>query len=341
MAKAQTKTAHLLGPGKVPNELLSKLLAKFAPLSANVVVGPNVGVDAAVIKNPRGRYLAVTSDPITLAADLLAYYCIHVNANDLAVMGAEPEFMTAVCLLPVGTEAKLMIRLGTDLARYSRGLNINVIGGHSEVTPTVTAPVMIGTMLGRVTTPAPISAAGARVGDVVVMTKQAGLEATAIIARERAERLLNAGLTSTTVRRARRLLFQPGISILPEARVAAGIGCSAMHDATEGGLVTALWEMASASQRRIQVDLTKIPVLPITTQICRVWDIDPLRVISSGSILVSIRPRMLHPLLASLKERRITATVIGEVTSGKPGVLDMSRKRLLSPVQDHILKIYQ
>ena len=336
---AERSTRRALGPGKVPADVLCRLLAKFRNESPDVVVGPGLGLDAAVIK-PRSRYLVVTSDPITLTCDLMPYYCLHVNANDLAVMGAEPQFMTVVCLLPVGG-AEVIERLSGDLARYAKALNVTIIGGHTEITPAVNAPVMVGTMMGRLISPRPIGACGARVGDVVVMTKHAALEATTIIARERPKRLRRAKFTESEIRRAQRLLFRPGISILPEARIALGRGCSALHDATEGGVLTGLWELAMASGVRIRVHCDQIPVLPMTIRMCRLWDIDPLGAISSGALLTTIGSRRVTTFLAELKVHGILATVIGEVVRGRSGVEDVASGRMLEPVPDEIVKLYR
>lgn len=341
MAKKQKEPLiKPLVPGKVPNELLKKMLAKLPRPSPDVVVGPAVGVDAAVVK-VTGKMLAVTSDPITLAVDVLAYYCVHVNANDLAVMGAEPQFMTVVCLLPVGSDAATVRRLGRDLAQSAEQLDLSIIGGHTEITPVVNEPVMVGTMLGRLTARRPISSSGAKPGDVVVMTKYAALEATAIIARERRNRLVSAGLSSSAIRRAQNLLFRPGISILPEARISARLGCSAMHDATEGGLVTALWELAAPGGVRIEVDLSAIPVLPITAAACRPWNIDPLRAISSGAMLTTISEGRVRRLLRELDGSGIEASVIGRVVAGKGGAVDSNTGERLEPIRDEIAKLYQ
>ncbi len=329
-----------LAPGKIPPDLLDKLLKKFQSPSSKLLVGPGVGLDAAVVKVSDSR-LAVTSDPITLAEDLMGYYCVHVNANDLAVMGAEPEFMTVVLLLPVGVDSAAVKRLSDGLARCADQLGVIVVGGHSEITPAVNTSVMVGTMMGRLLARKPIGSAGAKPGDVIVMTKHAALEATAIIARQHPDRLRKTGFTAKDIRRAQNMIFKPGISILPEARIAIQAGCSAMHDATEGGIVSALWEMAVGGKVRIGVDTPAIPLLDVTRRACKVWNIDPLWAISSGSLLASIGPRKAKRLISSLADSGIPASVIGHVARGRPSIMDTSTGRSLSPMQDEILKIFE
>jgi len=335
----KSATTEILAPGKLPAQLLNRLLAGTKPRSPNVLVGPGIGLDAAVVKFT-DRYLAVTSDPITLAADLLAYYCVHVNANDLAVMGAQPQFMTVVCLVPPRSY-EFIKNINRDLLRASRNLNVTIIGGHTEITSAVNSPVMVGTMLGRLVSSKPITAAGAKVGNAILMTKHAGLEATAIIARERPEKLRNAGFTEYQIRKAQRLLFRPGISILPEARLAARAGCTAMHDATEGGIITALWELAAAGKVRITIDTSKIPLLPLTVRACKLWNIDPLRAISSGALLTTLPKSKTEALMKQLRKKRIPARIIGEVVPGRTGLQDTRTGKSLEPVQDQIVKLYE
>lgn len=339
MQKSQCKMQNDgLAAGKVPHDVLKGVLRGFEQRRSDVVVGPGLGLDAAVVRMT-GDLVAVTSDPITLAGDLMAYYCVHVNANDLAVMGAKPAFMTVVCLLPIGSEVSVLKRLGRDLARYAKAVNVAVVGGHSEITSAVTSPVMVGTMLGRLAG-RPMGAGGARPGQVVVMTKWAGLEATAIMARERPGRLRSAGFSERELGRAQRLLFRPGISIVREAEAAMAAGCSAMHDATEGGVATGLWELAEASGVRLAIDVDRIPILPATRRACALWGIDPLGVISSGALLVTVGARKAKGLLAALGRRGISATIIGQVVKGRPAVTDVKTHRRLEPVQDEIVKVY-
>jgi hydrogenase maturation factor len=336
----KTGKRKLLQPGKLPHDLLDKMLAELGPLmkDPDVIVGPEVGVDAAVIKTT-GKYLAVTCDPITLAGDLAAYYCVHVNANDLAVTGAIPKFMTVVGLIPPVSSEEIE-QIGKDLGQAVRPLNITIIGGHTEITNTVNQPILVATMIGLLPGGKRISADGAKPGDVVIMTKTVALEASAIMAREKTEVLQANGFTDREIRRMQNLLFKPGISVLPEAKLSAAAGCSAMHDATEGGLLTALWELAYASKTKIEIDTRVIPVLPETRRACNIWKMDPLRAISSGTLLITIPARKAEKLMTQLKESKIQATIIGKVQAGKPTLVDETLQTTFGPSEDEISKIY-
>jgi hydrogenase expression/formation protein HypE len=338
MAKSSGHSS-LLSPGKLPHELLKKILSDLHSKNPDVILGPQVGIDAAVIRLT-GRFLAVTSDPITLTGELSAYYCVQVNANDLAVMGAVPKFMTVVALLPP-TRPETVKGLARDLAKFARELGITLIGGHTEITLAVKTPILVATMFGPLIKRRPVSSAGARPEDVVIMTKSAALEAAAIIAREKSGLLKKKGWSPRQIGSIQKFLFKPGISIVPEAKLALTAGCTAMHDATEGGILTALWEIAEAAGVRIEIDLPKIPILPKTTKLCRLWKINPLRALSSGALLVTMPPKKAGKFLKTLNQAGIGATAIGIVRKGQPILIDSSSGQSFRPSEDEIVKIYR
>ncbi len=340
MSRVGREKGKKLLTGKVPYELLKQVIGKVYQADDRVVVGPAPGIDAAVIR-PGDRYIVVTSDPITLASELSSYYCVHVNANDIAVMGGKPEFMNVVLLLPVGATDLVVESIAKDLARYTRSIDVNIIGGHMEVTDAVKEPVLIATMIGTVKRGKVISSANAKVGDVVVMTKFAGIEGSAIIAREKKNRLKRAGISDRVIERVGNWLFRPGISVLRESQLAVSVGCSAMHDVTEGGVITALWEFANASGLRLEVSLDKIRVHRWTKEFCKVFGIDPLKLISSGSLLVGISSSKVDVLMKRFKECRIPSAIVGEFKKGSSGAIDVSTGRVLEPCVDDIVKIYE
>ncbi len=336
-----SSTEKTLSPGKLPHRQLQAMLESLrSKRDKSVVIGPAMGIDAAVVNLPSGM-IAITCDPITLAGDLAAYYCVNVNANDIAVMGAEPEYMIVSALFPP-TPAKEIKKTARQLAKYANELDIKIIGGHTEITEAVNMPVLIATMFGRLRKRGRIiSATAAKPGEVVIMTKYAAIETTSIIAREKTQTLKQAGFSVNEIRKAKNLLFKPGISIIPEAKIAFDIKCSAMHDVTEGGIISALWELAQASNTKIEVSLDDIPILPITKRMCKLWDIDPLRTISSGSLLVTISAERAERFIRKLAEAKISACCIGRVLSGKVGLFESKKRKKLLPCQDEIVKIYK
>jgi hydrogenase maturation factor len=303
-----------LRPGKLPPRLLERLIRWTGAADRRVLVGPRCGVDAAVIALGRRR-LVLKSDPVTFTARRVGWYAVQVNANDVAAMGARPCWFQPTILVPPGTRPARVIGIAREMHQACRALGIAITGGHTEVTDAVTRPVVAGDMQGLLIGARPISSAGARPGDALLLTKAAGLEGTAILADERSGELRRA-LSAGLVRAARRLRQDPGISVVAEARTAARHGASAMHDPTEGGVRAALHELAYASGVALRVDLDQIPVRPETAAVCRHFGLDPLGLIGSGALLVTIAADRTAGLLRAWARRSIAGRVIGRVERG-------------------------
>jgi len=323
------------GVGKLPHAHLRRLLGRLP--TGRLLLGPGVGEDAAAIRLPGGRALVVATDPVTFAAERIGWYAVQINANDVATCGARPRWFSVCLLLPDGT-AQPAERIFEDIARACGELDVAVVGGHTEVTAGLDRTIVVGQMMGLTKAGDVISSGGAKVGDVVVMTGAAAIEATAIIARERGVQLRRR-CPAAVLRRARRFLFEPGISVVREALMAARAGASAMHDPTEGGVATGLWEMAVAGQKRLVVDTQAIPVLPETRRLCELVGVDPLRSIGSGSLLICLAPGRAARLVGRLKRARIAACCIGEVVGGKAGLFDRRGRAIQVSAVDEIAKL--
>lgn len=282
--------------------------------------------------------MVLKTDPVTFTADEAGWYAVHVSANDVAVTGARPAWFQAAVLLPPGATATTARRIFRQVDAACRSLGVALTGGHTEVTPAVRQPVVVGDMHGVLLTRRAIATGGARPGDLIVLTKFAALEGTAILARAcyAALRRRVRGL-----REASQLHHRPGISVVAEALCATASGASAMHDPTEGGVAAGLHELAAASQKRIVVDLDRIPTLPVTEAICRTLRVDPLRLISSGALLIAIAPRRWRRLANLLARRKIPAREIGRVENGR-GVSAYRagrRVRMAWSAQDELARI--
>lgn len=301
--------------GKLPPRLLERLLRWRGAPDRRVRVGPGCGVDAAVVALGPHR-LILKSDPVTFATRRVGWYAVQVNANDVAVMGGRPAWFQPTILVPPGTRASNVMTIARDIHEACRALGVAVTGGHTEVTDAVTRPVVAGDMQGLLVGPRIITAAGARSGDRLLLTKAAGIEGTTILAHERA-RELAAVLPAVPVHAAQRLRERPGISVVPEAVIAARHGASAMHDPTEGGIRAGLHEIAFASRVGLDVDLDRIPVWAPTTAICRHYRIDPLGLIGSGALLVAVSATRAAKLLRAWARRGIVGHAIGSVRPGR------------------------
>jgi len=302
-----------------------------------VLVGPGCGVDAAVIAVGRHR-LILKADPVTFTAQRIGWHAVQVNANDVAVMGGRPAWFQPTILVPPGTRPRVVMTIAREIDRACRLLGVAVTGGHTEVTDAVTRPVVAGDMQGPLVASRIITAGGASPGDRLLLTKAAGIEGTAILAHERAGELARA-LPAPLLRAAGRLRHRPGISVVPDALIAARHGASAMHDPTEGGIRAGLHEIAFASRVRIGVDLDRIPVLPPTAGICRRYAIDPLGLIGSGALLVTVPAARVPGLLAAWTRAGIAGRVIGGIEPGR-GVRALRHGRRVSfpwVVRDEII----
>jgi hydrogenase maturation factor len=302
--------------GKLPQELLADVLARAPVEDPRIVLGPGIGLDCAVIDTGE-RFSVYKSDPITFATDQIGYYLVQVNANDIATTGARPLWLLVTLLLPEDrTTAELADRIMTQVYEASRDLGVSVIGGHTEITAGLERPIAIGTMIGEVARGSLITPRGAKAGDRVLLTKGVPIETTALLAREFQARLRDV-LTDGEVREAQDFLFRPGIGVTRDARIAIEAGrVTAMHDPTEGGIVTALWELAMASQKTLQIDPEKIPIPGLAKRVCKAFDIDPLSAIASGALLITAPAPDAHAALEALEKAGIACADIGEVLDG-------------------------
>jgi hydrogenase maturation factor len=307
--------------GKLPPHLLERLLGRHALADPRVIVGPRVGEDAAVL-DMGDRYLVATADPITFATEEAGWYALHVNANDLAVRGARPLWFLATVLLPEGGASEAAVeRLFADVGLACAELGVALIGGHTEVTAGLPRAIVSGCMLGEVEKDRLVTTGGARPGDILLLTKGVPLEGAAIIARERGPESERRGVPADVVKTARDFLRRPGISVVPEARVACGVArVHAMHDPTEGGVATACWELAQAADVGLRVDRERIPVLSEARALCRAFGLDPLGTIASGSLLLAVESADADAVVAACRRAGIECAPIGRVTEPAQGV---------------------
>lgn len=300
------------GEGKIPHRVLASLISRLTTPGREVLIGPAVGEDAFAVAVGRAALIG-TTDPITFTSEHIGYYAVNVNANDVATMGARPRWFLATLLAPRGFEASGLRRIFEEIDRTCVALGARLLGGHTEVTSAVSRPVVVGAMMGLVPRERLVRANRSRPGDVLLLTKRLAIEGTSIIARERrreVERLLG----KTGAVRARNLLFEPGISIVREAMAAAGAArVHALHDPTEGGLTWGLRELALATGQGMVVDLGSIPIFEETARICERFRIDPLGLISSGSLIIAVAPSKAGCVERAIQSLGIECTRIGRL----------------------------
>ena len=330
--------------GKLPARLLQGLLERYGTSDPRVVVGPRVGEDATIIEMG-DRCLVAKTDPITFATDEIGYYAVHVNANDVACCGATPRWFLATLLLPEHeTTPELVDGIFEQIAQACRPLGVSLCGGHTEITYGLDRPVVVGQMLGEVARDGYVTTSGARVGDALVLTKGIAVEGTAIIARERQDELRGV-VSEAELRRCADFLHVPGISVVRDAEIAIRSGgVHALHDPTEGGVATGLWELAQAAKVGLVVDEARLPLLPECETLCRQFGLDPLGLIGSGSLLIAAGKDRADAIVERLESEGIAAAEIGEVVPAEEGCRMRSADGRLRPLpsfaRDEITRLF-
>ena len=312
--------------GKFPAELLERMLAKNRITDPRVVLGPGVGEDAAAL-DMGDRLLVAKCDPITFATDSIGWYAVQVNANDVACTGAKPMWFLATILVPERFSQDEATAVFDQVVEACAGLGIALVGGHSEVTYGIDRPIVMGAMLGEVDRDGLVRTGGAQEGDSVVITKGVAIEGSALLARERRRELQDLGVPDEIIDKAAGYLSSPGISVVKDARVAIDSAeVHSLHDVTEGGVATGLREVATASGLGVAVEEDSIPVLPECREICSALKLDPLGLLASGAMLVTLPAIDVPHLLNALSGEGIDAYEIGQMLALEEGLQMIGRE---------------
>lgn len=306
------------------SELSSMILDRLGKTRPEVLLGAQIGEDTCAVRTP--DLIVLSTDPITAVDKHAGFLAIHVNANDIAASGAEPFAALVTIMVPPQATENDIETLANEIFETATSMKIDVIGGHTEVTDAVTHSIVSVTMMGLPVVPGHIvQTSGMRTDDTIIMTKYAGIEGTMILADRYADQLRQ----QLDEEDRRQLALLPSfISVVPEGAAAAkDQHVSAMHDITEGGVVGALQEMCTASNVGAVIDLNRVPILPVTRKICALLKVDPVRIMSSGSMLIAVSDQ--SRLMEDLADQGIPATVIGHA-SPDPGVRDKETGELLA-----------
>ena len=333
--------------GKIKHDFLSELLKDFTGNlnDDRVVIGSNIGEDAAVI-DMGDKYLVAKTDPITFATEEIGYYAVNINVNDVVCTGAMPKWFQSTILLPEKSTGETLIRsIFKNIHETCKSMDISVIGGHTEVTAGLNRPIVVGSLLGEVEKNKLVSTSGARPGDALVLTKGVFIEGTSIIGREKGNKLIEKGYDKAFVEKCKSYLYDPGISVYKEALLAnERFTINAMHDPTEGGLVTGIAEMAIASETGITLFEEEVTVLPEPLELSKVFHLNPLNTLSSGSLLIAVNKDSSEDLIELLKSNGIRAVEIGQFEPKNKGLLVKNKngqvKKLEYSEIDEITKIF-
>ncbi|UCF73039.1 MAG: AIR synthase family protein [Deltaproteobacteria bacterium] len=316
--------SKVLKSGKLNVRILNELLQRYCKGHERLLVGPRIGEDAAAIDMGE-RVLIVATDPITFTTNEIGYYSVMVNANDVATTGAEPRWYSVTILLPgTGGTRGLVDSIFQQTHKACEELGVSLIGGHTEITHGLDRPILVGQMIGEVQKEALITTGGAKPGDLILLSKGICIEGTSIIAREREGDLCSRGIPVDLVERAGRFLFDPGISVVEEARLAFQTGrVHSMHDVTEGGLADGLHELSIAAGVEIEVEKDRIPIYEESRVLCEAFGLNPLGVIASGALLITAPPGETEKILDRAHQHGVAMTMIGRVQAAGPPSVTM------------------
>ncbi|MCR5609608.1 MAG: AIR synthase family protein [Lachnospiraceae bacterium] len=323
--------------GKIPENILERSVFKIIKHRRDeVIVRPGVGLDCTHMAVEDGYAIVLSTDPITGSDDMIGTLAVNVTANDIASSGAEPIGIMVSALLPKYTKERVLKEIMNEIEGACSELNIEVMGGHTEVTEAVAKPLLTITGVGKIKKDRIFDPKKIEAGMDVVMTKWAGVEGTAIIAAKKKEDLLSR-YTEEFVDGAINLM--DNISIVKDAKIAFDNGALLMHDVTEGGVYGALWEVASAAGKGIEVDLKKIPIKQETVEVCEFFDLNPYMLISSGSLMIVANHGNL--IVDELEKAGIHACVIGRITDGNERIVKNETEiRYLEPAStDELYKV--
>ncbi|MGD0329470.1 MAG: AIR synthase family protein [Nitrososphaeria archaeon] len=317
--------------GKINEKDLRKyVLPNLGVKDENLVEPADVGVDFAVLQGTN-QYIIVSSDPVTGVRKNIGLYAVNVNANDVATSGNRPRFMVNVILLAKTENASSLAEITKEIDRACKILGISVIGGHTETTKGIKQTILVMTALTFASSY--VSSKRAKEGDVILMSKTAGLEGTSILAHEYRKSLSRLG--EKTIENALKMVGQ--ISIVNEAEAAFKTGyVHAMHDPTEGGVLGGVYEMSVASKLGFIIDKNLIPVAQETKKISKALQIDPLKLISSGVLLLAVDPKGKEYVIEALKDKGVEVNEIGNFMIGERSLLSNGRRLLVkeSPIDE-------
>ncbi len=320
--------------GKLKNSTLEERILTTLSHDSSVLVGPGVGRDCAVVRSS-GDVLVVSGDPITGTTKELADLAIHINANDLAASGTQAQYIMCTLLAPPETPDEEIVAIMDRLRSLSEETGLSIIGGHTERTPAVNQILLSLTVMGFNEEEKVITGERAVAGDVLLLTKGAAIEGTAILVGERPEAF------TEEERELARGYFKR-LSVVREGLIAAQHAVHAMHDVTEGGVLGGLWEICEAAELGCEVSLEDETLLSeLTRKVGEVFEIDPYRLISSGAMLMAVPPEGVDPLTEALQAQDIAVYKLGTLTSGHSRRIRREGRMVLlnEPEADELYKV--
>ncbi len=328
--------------GKIDLDTFEKfVMQRLGRDNKKVIVPPQTGVDASVIDIGNNKVLVIAEDPIFPtpgeSLDTFGWYIVHIGASDVAVTGVKPEYMTYSLLMSPDTKDEDFKAIVDSIHKTAKELDISIVGGHTGYYPAVNTPIIGGiTVFAIADKDDYVTPKGAKIGDRVILTKGPAIEATGLLALVYEEKLLKK-LSPKIIEKARRYLKE--MTVVTDALIAKSCGgVTAMHDATEGGVVGGLFEVTSASDVGMLVDEKKFVYPDEIKLVMECLDIDPVEAISEGTLIITASPEKADGIVKALAKEGIPSSIIGDVIPKEKGRtiirLDGSEEPLKIPEQD-------
>ncbi|MFN4227014.1 MAG: HAD-IA family hydrolase [Candidatus Ratteibacteria bacterium] len=326
--------------GKLPNKFLRYLLEKYTDKGKNIISKASIGSDCAIFKTKTNTIFAKT-DPITLTSEDIGFYLVNINVNDIVVMGGIPKYFLCTILFPSGTKFQEIENVFLKIREECDKFNIKWVGGHTEIISDIKRPISVGFVVGEKMKK--IDCSEIKQGDKVFLLKEIGIEAASILVREKYKGLKKF-FSERYLKKIKNSIYNPGISVFKEGVILwKNFKIKSMHDPTEGGISTGLYEISENKNVGILVDIKKLKFYKPLIKFCKIFNLNPFGVISSGCIVGIVDKKEVEKMIEFCKKRNIKAEIIGEIVKGK-GVFYYEKgkkKRFPKFERDEINKIYQ
>lgn len=322
-------------PGKLDWNELKGIIDEYTSVKRSEVrIGSGIGEDCAVIDFGENECV-LSTDPITGAIKNIGALAVNINCNDAAACGVEPLGILVTILVPVSSSMEEIRNIMSQINEETKKLNVQILGGHTEVTEAVNKPIVACTVIGKCPSGAAVASSGAKVGDDIIVTKELCLEGTSIVINDYMD-IVKKFLSDEEIKEG--LNYSSSFSVVKEGKISGKFGAHSMHDITEGGVLGALWEIAEGSNVGFKVYQDKMPITLITRKICSALSIEPLKFISSGSMLISTDNG--EELVRQLKDEGIKASIVGKITKSKGIIIkDRGEELVVPPERDELFNI--
>lgn len=322
--------------GKASESVLKRSVFKQLHTKRDEVISAvGTGLDAAVLKLDADEMTVLSTNPVMGTLEELGEYGVLSVVSNLAAAGATPVGILLTILLPEKEDERTLKKIVAQAQEVCDRYQIQILGGHTEVTKAVNQPVLSLVAVGKAKKDSLCLSKGAKPGMDILIANWIALEGTVILAAEKEQELLTR-YTAPFLDKTKAL--KKFLDIQKAAQIAAGHGVGAMKDGSRGGIFGTLWEFAEASGIGLEIDLKKIPIRQETVEVCEFLGVNPYELHAGGCLLMAAEDG--NALVQALEREGIFATVIGKATAGNDRVLlNEEERRFLEPAKpDELLK---